>query len=178
MRSSEIAQGAHEWSGRGRKSTALRWQTSKVTRRRITESTVTKYRDWLKRFERWLAANEIPLDLGMIEDEVIRRLQSSILQEIDDGELKESSANTYVRCIKSFFNQTLASLTLEPGTNPTLQMHPGAQTIGEFPLFKPEHVRALMAATMRDRGSLVTPWIAHRDRIVLATFFDLGWRAK
>jgi integrase len=57
-------------------------------------------------------------------------------------------------------------------------MHPGPQNIGEFPLFKPEHVRALMAATMRDRGSLVAPWIAHRDRAVLATFFDLGWRAK
>ena len=158
--------------------TELRWQTSKVTRRRITESTVTKYRDWLKRFERWLATNQVPLDLGMIEDEVIRQLQASILQEIDDGDLKESSANTYVRCIKSFFSQTWASRGLEPSTNPTLRMHPGSQTIGEFPLFKPEHVRALMAATMRDRGSLVAPWIAYRDRTVLATYFDLGWRAK
>ena len=149
-----------------------------MTHRRITESTVTKYRDWLKRFERWLATNHVPLDLGVIDDDVIAHLQDTLLREIDDGDLKDSSASTYARCIKTFFTQTWARLGLEPSTNPTLRMHPGSQTAGEFPLLTPQQVKSLMAATMRGLGRLVEPWIAHRDRTLLATFFDLGWRAK
>lgn len=77
--------------------TEMRWETSKITKRRISEATLTKYRDWLKRFERWLVANRAPLDLGVLDDDVISRLQVSVLEEIDDGVLRDSSASTYLR---------------------------------------------------------------------------------
>ena len=158
--------------------TEMRWETSKITKRRISEATVTKYRDWLKRFERWLVSNRVPLDLGVLDDDVISRLQASVLEEIDDGELKDSSASTYLRCIKLLFTHTWGRLGLEPSTDPTFRMHPGSQVVSEFPLFTADHVRRLMAATMRQRGPMVAPWIPYRDRVVLACFFDLGWRAK
>ena len=155
----------------------LRWQTSRVTRRRIADGTIAKYHHWLNRFERWLVRHDLPLDLGAIDDDVLGRLQTTVFEEIDEGELSASSASTYIRCIKALFTHTWTRLRLEASTNPALRLHPSSQSVPEFPLFKPEHVRALMAATMRDRGPLVAPWMRYRDRVVVATFLDLGWRA-
>jgi len=96
----------------------LRWKTSRLSNRRLTASTADKYRHWLQHFEKWLVENDLPLDLGAITEEHLRQLHQDVLDEIDDGTLQESSAATYVRCIKTLFADTWERLDLEPMTNP------------------------------------------------------------
>jgi integrase len=154
----------------------LRWKTSRITRRHTAPGTISKYWYWLRRLERWLIDTDRSLDLGMLGDDAVHALQASVVEEIDAGTLQESSANTYLRCVKTFFNHVWMELGLEPSSNPARKLQAGGQGVGEFPLFTREHVRALMNATMRPRGVLVPPWIPFPDRVVLATFLDLGWR--
>ena len=70
----------------------MRWKTSRITGRRLTAATADKYRNWLNRFERWIIANEIELDLGLLTEDDMRHLESDVLDEIDDRTLEESSA--------------------------------------------------------------------------------------
>ena len=155
----------------------LRLKTSRLSGRRLTTATGDKYRFWLQRFERWLVANNLPLDLAELTDRDFVRLQSDILDELDEGTLKESSAATYVRCIKTLFRETWEQMELDSRTDPTRHLQAGKQYAVEFPLFQPEHVRALLKAALRPRkGPNIVPWIARRDHAMLATFFDLGWR--
>src|SRR5229473_3311551 len=53
----------------------LRWTTSRLSGRRLTAGTAEKYSYWLKRFERWLVENRLPLDLGALTEEEIRQFQ-------------------------------------------------------------------------------------------------------
>jgi len=156
--------------------TQLRLKTSSLSGKRLTPATADKYRWWLQRFERWLLANELPLDLGELGVDDFELLQSHVLDEMDEGKLQESSAATYVRCIKTLFRDTWDRLDLDASTNPALALRAGSQQAVDFPLFKPEHVKLLLKATLRSRGPNVPEWIAHRDHAMLATFFDLGWR--
>ncbi len=156
--------------------TNLRWKTSRLSGKRLTASTADKYRYWLQRFERWLVAADLPLDLGDLTTDDLHRLQADILDELDEGRLQESSAATYVRCIKTLFRDTWEALSLDPSTSPSLKIRAGNQQSVDFPLFKPEHVKALMRAAGRARGSNMAPWIPFRDQTVLACFLDLGWR--
>lgn len=156
--------------------TSLRWKTSRVSNKRLTPATADKYRHWLNRFERWLIRSELPLDLGQLTPEDMLQLKGDILDEIDDGALQESSANTYARCVKTLFAATWEQLDLQPATNPALALHAGSQQAVDFPLFKTEHVKALLKAAVRPRTSNIRPWIPYRDQALLACFFDLGWR--
>src|SRR5581483_6126219 len=154
----------------------LRWKTSRLSGKRITASTADKYRYWLRRFEKWLVENGLPLDLGGLTAEDFRQLQSDILDDIDGGTLQESSAATYTRSIKTLFADTWEQLSLEALTNPALVLRAGSHQAVDFPLFQEDHVRSLMKATLRLRAPNIPPWIAYRDQAVLACFFDLGWR--
>src|SRR5712691_6270103 len=156
--------------------TDLRWKTSKLSNRRITAATAEKYRHWLNRFERWLMDNDLPLDVGALTEDDFRLLQNSVLEAIDDGQLQESSASTYVRCVKTFVGDTWERLALPTVTNPTLKLRAGSQQAVDFPLFKLQHVKALLRAAVRPRGQNIAPWIPYRDHALLACFFDLGWR--
>ena len=95
---------------------------------------------------------------------------------MDEGTLQESSAATYVRCVKTLFVDTWERLQIEPAANPTLRLSAGSQGAVDFPLFKAEHVRALLQAATRSRPPYVPEWVAYRDHALLACFFDLGWR--
>jgi len=154
----------------------LRYKTSRLSGRRLTATTADKYRSWLNRFEKWLVATGLPLDLGELTEDDFRQLQADVLDDIDDGHLQESSAATYVRAIKTLFADTWERLELEPAANPILKLRAGTQQAVDFPLFKPEHVHALLRATMRSRPPNIAPWIPYRDQALLASFFDLGWR--
>ena len=154
----------------------LRWKTSRLSGRRLTASSVEKYFYWLQRFERWLSANDLPLDLGALTENDFRHLQSDILDEIDEGSLKESSAATYVRAVKSLFREVWERLELEPAADPTRKLRAGSQQAVDFPLFKEEHVRALLRAAVRPRPGHIAAWMPYRDHALLACFFDLGWR--
>ena len=46
----------------------------------------------------------------------------------------------------------------------------------DFPLFKNEHVKALLQADARARTPDTPRWMPYRDQTLLACFFDLGWR--
>ena len=154
----------------------LRFKTSRVSNRRLTAGTAEKYRHWLNRFERWLIASGLPPDLGLLTEQDMADLQTAILDDVDDGNLQESSANTFARCIKTLFADTWQQLGLEPTTNPSLHLHAGSQQAVDFPLFKPEHVKALLKAAVRPRTRNITEWVPYRDQAMLACFFDLGWR--
>ena len=162
--------------GRERFLTDLRWKVSRLTGRRISQSTAEKYRNWLKRFERWLLVNQLPLDLGKLTEDDFHQLQSDVLDEIDEGVLEESSASTYVRCVKTLFADTWRRLQLDPASDPTLRLQAGNQAAVDFPLFSVDHVRALLRAAGRPRAANVAAWLPYRDQAVLACFFDLGWR--
>ena len=154
----------------------LRWKTSRVSGKRLRPATADKYRHWLTRFERWLIKNELPLDLGALTEQQLREFQGDVLDEIDDEVLQESSAATYTRCIKTLFADTWAELGLDETTNPARKLRAGSQQAVDFPLFKPEHVAALMRVAGRPRPPNVPGWIPYRDQTLLACFFDLGWR--
>jgi site-specific recombinase XerD len=162
--------------GAGAVPVGLRYKTSRLSGRRLTAATADKYRSWLTRFEKWLVEAGLPLDLGALTDDDFRQMQADVLDDIDDGRLQESSAATYVRAIKTLFADTWERLELEPAANPILKLRAGTQQAVDFPLFKPEHVQALLRATMRTRPGNIAPWIAYRDQALLACFFDLGWR--
>src|SRR5713226_2416624 len=151
--------------------TDLRWKSSRVSGRHLQPSTGKKYRHWLNRFERWLVASELPLDLGALDEDSLRALQQDVLDEIDDGTLEESSASTYVRCIKCFFADTWERLRLDPASNPTIRLRAGSQQAVDFPLFTSEHVKALLRAAGRSRPGNIPDWVAHRDQAMLACFF-------
>jgi hypothetical protein len=113
----------------------LRWKTSRLSGKRITASTADKYRYWLRRFEKWLVDNGLPLDLGGLTAEDFRQLQSDILDDIDAGTLQESSAATYTRSIKTLFADTWEQLSLEALTNPARVLRAGSHQAVDFPLF-------------------------------------------
>src|SRR5712692_2986408 len=152
----------------------LRFKTSRVSNRRLTAGTADKYRSWLQRFERWLLASGLPLDLGALTEADIAEFQTAILDEIDDGSLQESSANTFARCVKTLCADTWQQLALDPSTNPALRLRAGSQQAVDFPLFTPEHVKALLKAAVRPRTQNISDWIPYRDQALLASFFDLG----
>jgi len=156
--------------------TDLRWKTSRLSGRRLTAGTADKYRYWLQRFERWLVQNGLPLDLGLLGENEFRLLQESILDAMDEGTLQESSAATYVRCIKTLFADTWQRLELDSASNPAREVRGGNQQAVDFPLFKEEHVKALLKAPVRPRAPHIPRWISYRDQALLACFFDLGWR--
>jgi len=54
--------------------TNLRWKTSRLSGKRLTASTVDKYRYRLRRFEKWLVENDLPLDLGELTAEDFQQL--------------------------------------------------------------------------------------------------------
>ena len=156
--------------------TDLRWKTSKLSGRRLTDTTAAKYRSWLKRFERWLLENGLPLDLGGLTEDHLHDFQGDLLDEIDQDTLEESSASTYVRCIKTLFSDTWRRLHLDPVADPSRNLQAGSQQSVDFPLFQPEHVRSLVRAAVRPRGPNIPEWLVRRDQTLLACFFDLGWR--
>ena len=102
-------------------------------------------KDALATFDR----HKVDITLHSRNGQIIHQLQADVLDEIDEGTLEESSASTYVRCIKTLFNDTWAQLGIEPTTNPTLKLRAGSQQAVDFPLFRPEHVRALLRAASR-----------------------------
>lgn len=156
--------------------TDLRWKTSRLSGRRLTAGTIDKYRWYLQRFERWLAATGLPSDLGLLTEDDSRLFQEAVLDEIDAGVLQESSAATYIRCVKTLFASTWKRLELDFQSNPVVGLRGGNQAAVDFPLFKEEHVKALLKAAVRPRPPNVSPWIPNRDQAMLACFFDLGWR--